>query len=168
MKKSNCSDILSLKNLALNKKKEFKKLLIVLKKQKPGKLDSEFSELHNNEFDEIDCLDCANCCRGLGPRITEKDIDKLASNLRMKAAEFIEKHLLIDEDKDYVFKSMPCPFLMPDNYCSVYEARPKACRDYPHTNQSNIKPNLNQALKNTETCPAVYNIFLNLKEKYLD
>jgi uncharacterized protein len=167
MKKTDCKNISSLKNLALNKKKDFKRLLAILKKQKAGMLDREFNELHNTEFDEIDCLDCANCCRDLGPRITEKDIDKLAANLRIKTADFIEKFLIIDEDKDYVFKTMPCPFLMPDNYCSVYEARPKACKEYPHTNQSNIKPNLNQALKNTETCPAVYNIFLLLEKKYL-
>ncbi len=31
----------------------------------------------------------------------------------------------------------PCPFLGDDNYCSVYEARPKACREYPHTDRKN-------------------------------
>ncbi|MFW6352579.1 MAG: YkgJ family cysteine cluster protein, partial [Bacteroidota bacterium] len=70
-------------------------------------------------------------------------------------ARFIKQN----EDGDYVFRESPCPFLMEDNYCSVYVSRPKACREYPHTNQKNIKSILTVCLENTKTCPAVYYIF---------
>ena len=37
----------------------------------------------------------------------------------------------MDEDVDTVMKRF-LSFLGADNYCSVYPARPKACREYPH------------------------------------
>lgn len=153
-----------LKQLALNSKAENQKFLKKLKAKKPKKLDELFLDQHHEKFEQIDCLACANCCRGLGPRILDKDIERLAKHLRIKTNYFIEQYLRIDEDRDYVFKSMPCPFLGLDNYCFVYEARPKACRDYPHTNHKKMTSHLNLALKNNETCPAVYLILEDLRK----
>ncbi|HAN00524.1 MAG TPA: hypothetical protein DCQ26_18170 [Marinilabiliales bacterium] len=141
-----------------------KKHLNKVKAKRPRKLDELFQLLHNRVFNEIDCLKCANCCRNLGPRLTQKDIERLAKAVSMKPVSFIEKYLRIDEDRDYVFKGMPCPFLASDNYCMVYENRPKACRDYPHTDAPKMLTLLNLALKNLETCPAVYLIVEELKQ----
>ncbi|MDD4217719.1 MAG: YkgJ family cysteine cluster protein [Bacteroidales bacterium] len=129
---------------------------------KPKELDATFLELHEKAFEHIDCLECANCCRSLGPRLTDVDITRLAAHLKLKTPDFISQYLKIDEDKDYVFKTMPCPFLMDDNYCMVYKSRPKACREYPHTNQKNIKSILSVCVKNIETCPVVREIFDSL------
>ncbi|MDD4149186.1 MAG: YkgJ family cysteine cluster protein [Bacteroidales bacterium] len=126
---------------------------------KPKELDSIFLELHEKGFKHIDCLECANCCRSLGPRLTDIDISRLSTYLKLKTSDFISQYLKIDEDKDYVFKTMPCPFLMDDNYCMVYKSRPKACREYPHTNQKNVKSILSVCVKNIETCPVVKEIF---------
>ena len=152
-----------LKQLAQNAKSENQKFVQRLKAKKPKQLDTLFLEQHERVFDKIDCLKCANCCKGLGPRITDKDIERLAKFLRIKSSVFIEQYLRIDEDHDYVFKTMPCPFLMADNFCLVYEGRPKACRDYPHTNHPKMLKHLNLALKNCETCPAVYLVLEELK-----
>ena len=137
-----------------------------LKKLKPKQLDDIFHNLHNEEFENFDCLDCANCCKSLGPRLTNTDIERLSEHLKIKTSVFHEKYLRVDEDNDYVFKSMPCPFLMDDNYCIVYKSRPKACRDYPHTNQKNMRSILNICLKNTETCPVVDNIFKKIDKLF--
>lgn len=153
-------DISNLKNLALNHKKDYKKLASRLKNN--NNVDNIFNNLHNEEFMHINCLDCANCCKSLGPRLRETDIKRISKQLKIKESEFVSQYLNIDEDNDFVFKSMPCPFLMENNYCSVYESRPKACKDYPHTNHKNIKSNLNLHIKNSETCPVVFNIFLRL------
>ncbi len=144
--------------------KDYSELLKKLRKINPKTLDQTFLDLHNSEFEKIDCLDCGKCCSGLGPRITDTDIERLADHLKIKTSVFIQTYLRIDEDNDYVFKSMPCPFLMDDNFCIVYKSRPKACREYPHTNQKNIKSILNLSLKNTETCPVVENIFIRLEK----
>lgn len=152
-------DAASHKATALQQKKENQKLVLQLKKMPPGKLDQLIHGLHEEAFSEIDCLACAHCCRTLGPRITDRDIQQLAKFTGIKASRFIDIYLRIDEDMDYVFKTMPCPFLQDDNYCSVYEARPKACREYPHTDRVKFYQLLNLSLKNAETCPAVLSIF---------
>lgn len=142
---------------------DYSGLLKRLRKTKPKELDAVFFELHDKAFTRIDCLDCANCCKSLGPRVSDIDIKRLASHLKMKESAFIESYLRIDEDNDYVFKTMPCPFLMDDNYCMVYKSRPKACREYPHTNKKNIKSILSLCVKNIETCPVVKEIFDRLE-----
>ncbi|MCP3932375.1 MAG: YkgJ family cysteine cluster protein, partial [Bacteroidetes bacterium] len=45
-----------------------------------------------------------------------------------------------------------------ENYCSIYEVRPKACKEYPHTNRKNFHQILNLTLKNYSICPAVFEI----------
>ncbi len=88
----------------------------------------------------------------------------LEKHLRSSHAAVIETDMLRDAEGDYVFKSAPCPFLGADNYCSVYESRPTACREYPHTNRKRFQQILNLSLKNTEVCPAVVRVFDKLRE----
>ena len=71
----------------------------------------------------------------------------------------------IDEDRFYVLKTVPCTFLGPDNYCSIYDARPKACREYPHTDRIKQSQLLKLTEKNVEVCPAVFEIVEKLKEE---
>jgi hypothetical protein len=134
-----------------------------LKKKKPDQLDVVVENLHNEAFSQFNCLDCANCCKTIGPRLIDKDIERLAKHLKMKLSDFMEKYVVEDEDHDLVFRNHPCPFLLPDNYCSVYEARPKACREYPHTDRKRFYQILNLSLKNCETCPVVFEIFGELR-----
>ena len=64
----------------------------------------------------------------------------------------------MDEEHDYVLQKSPCFFLGEDNKCSIYEDRPLACREYPHTDRKNMHQILNLTLKNVEICPAVVQI----------
>ncbi len=149
-------------NAAL-RQKDFKQLLDRLKKMDSGRVDKQFHELHEDAFNKIDCLECANCCRSLGPRITDTDIRRISVALKIKERDFIEKYLHLDEDKDFVFKQMPCPFLDAENYCTIYENRPKACREYPHTDRKRVIQIADLTLKNASVCPAVFYILERLK-----
>ncbi|MEA3318194.1 MAG: YkgJ family cysteine cluster protein [Bacteroidota bacterium] len=146
--------------LQLDSKAFFKKL----KKKKPKNLDDIVHQYHYEAFNEINCLDCANCCKSISPTLYNKDIERLSKALKIKPSDFVEKYLNVDSDNDYVFKETPCPFLLPDNYCIVYENRPKACREYPHTDRKKFYQLINLSLKNTEICPAVYDIINRLKD----
>lgn len=149
-----------------DKSKEFKQLVQKLKRKKPKDLDSNIHGLHDEVFSTIDCLECANCCKTTGPLFTEKDIERLAKHLRMKAVDFESQYLRTDEEGDKVLKSVPCPFLGADNYCSVYEHRPKACREYPHTDRRRQLQILKLTEKNASVCPAVYDILDSLRKVY--
>lgn len=145
------------------KKEQNRKFLEKLKKSKIKHLDQMVMELDEDVWNEIDCLQCANCCATTGPLLLDKDIERLAKSMKMRPAVFTENYLKIDEDKDYVFKAMPCPFLGIDNYCSQYEHRPNACREYPHTGQRNFSSKLKITYENSLICPAVALILERLK-----
>lgn len=145
--------------------KENQTFLKRLKKQtQHNKLDDTFHELHNQAFEAIDCLNCGNCCKTAGPRLSDKDIARLAKHTRMKVFDFQTQYVRVDEDGDQVFKGLPCPFLGDDNACTVYDERPLACREYPHTDRKRMYQILDETLKNTLVCPAVFQIVEKLKE----
>jgi uncharacterized protein len=154
----------SFSNASRSKAAENRKFLQGLKKKDPRKIDDAFHQLHEEVFEEIDCLTCANCCKTTSPIFYQTDIERVARSLKMKPGDFVEKYLRVDEDKDYVLKSSPCPFLDSENYCGVYEDRPKACRDYPHTNRKKMVQILDLTYKNTLVCPAVLEIVERLKK----
>lgn len=154
-----------LPKLASDKLKENKNFFKKLKKKPPKQLDYLMQELHDDEFSRTDCLDCANCCKTTGPLFTDKDIERIAKHFKMKPQQFIDAYLRVDEDKDYVLQSVPCTFLGADNYCSIYEVRPKACREYPHTDRKKFHQISNLTIKNTSICPAAFNIVEEMKKR---
>ncbi len=140
------------------KRKDFAAFFQKMKKKKPKTLDDVVHALHEEAFDQFDCLDCANCCSGISPIVIDKDVERLAKSQRMKVVNFVSQYLQIDEDGDYVFQQTPCPFLMDDNYCCVYENRPRACHEYPHTDRTRFYQILDLTKKNCEVCPVVFAI----------
>ena len=154
-----------LKETAKKNQSEIESAFKKLKKKKPKNLDSVVQRLHFDVFEQYDCLNCANCCKSISPIITDKDVVRLSKHLNLKEVDFINQYLHLDEDNDYVFNESPCPFLMPDNYCIVYENRPRACREYPHTDRKRFYQILNLSLKNMEVCPVVYAISNELKTR---
>ncbi len=159
-------DLNRYKELAKNKAKENKNFTIRLRKKKPKDLDETVLDFHHKVFEKIDCLSCANCCKSISPIITNRDIDRISKHLKMKRSDLIDQYFEMDEDEDYVFKETPCPFLMPDNYCMIYDVRPKACREYPHTDRRKFYQILNLTYKNSFVCPAVYEVLEMVKTKY--
>lgn len=152
--------------LARAARREHAALVKRLSAADPRRVDERVHALHEEAFAEIDCLDCANCCRTLGPRITDADVQRMAARLRMRPSVFTEQHLRVDEDGDYVFRTMPCPFLERDNRCAIYDVRPRACREYPHTDRRRVQQVLGLALKNSSVCPAVFQILESLRKRF--
>lgn len=153
-----------LPNSAREKHKENKKFFARLKKRPPKDLDRTMQSLHNEEFEQTDCLKCANCCKTTGPLFTNIDIERISKYLRMKPSLFIERYLKVDEENDFVLKQVPCTFLGADNYCSIYDVRPKACREFPHTNRKKFQQISHLTLKNVAICPAAFNIVEKMKQ----
>ena len=148
---------------AKDKHLENKKYFVKLKNKPPKNLDYVMQDLHDAEFKKTDCLKCANCCKTTSPIFKDVDIDRISKHLRIRPAELVKQHLHLDSDGDYVLNSSPCTFLGSDNYCSIYDHRPKACREYPHTDRKNMAGILPLTLENTQVCPAVFEIVEQLK-----
>ena len=154
----------NLPKLAKDKHNENKKFFDKLKKKAPKNLDYIMQELHEKEFKNTDCLQCANCCKTTGPLFTDKDIERISKHFKLKPQQFISQYLRMDEENDYVLQSVPCTFLGADNYCSIYEVRPKACSEFPHTDRKKFQQISNLTLKNVAICPAAYNIVEEMKK----
>lgn len=146
-------------------KKENQNFFRRLKAKPPKNLDLLFHTAHDETFAKTDCLTCANCCKTTSPIFYQRDIERAAKGVKLKPGEFLQKYLEMDEEGDFVLKQAPCPFLDPDNYCSIYNDRPTACREYPHTNRKNIRQILDLTFQNTLVCPAVLKITDEVKAK---
>ncbi len=136
-------------------KKELKKANY-LKKSRQSIIHAE--QAHKEVFDKIDCLDCANCCSSIPPLITNTDKKRIAKHLNLKLKDFEQQYITLDEDGDEVFNQSPCHFLGDDNKCFIYEVRPKACRQFPHTEGHELFENLNLFKTNIKYCPAAFHI----------
>ncbi len=157
--------IANLPKKAKEKQNENKKFFAKLKKKPPKNLDYLMQDLHTEEFERTDCLECANCCKTTGPLFTNADVERIAKHFRQKPQQFINQYLRIDEENDYVLQQVPCTFLGADNYCSIYDVRPKACREFPHTDRKKFQQISNLTIKNVAICPAAYNIVEAMKSK---
>lgn len=155
-----------LPKLAEQAKKESKKYFTNLKKRTPKNLDYIMQELHDKEFEKTDCLTCGNCCKTSSPIFIDKDIERISKHLKMKVVDFVNQYLQRDEDDFMVLKSAPCTFFdETDNTCFIYNVRPKACAEYPHTNRVKFIQITDLTIANTAICPATYNIVEALKKR---
>lgn len=154
-----------LQKSAKDKHNENKKYFDKLKKKAPKNLDYQMLDIHEDVFNRIDCLECANCCKTTGPLFTSQDIERISKYLKLKPQQFFEAYLQVDEDKDTVLKELPCHFLDFENKCMIYDVRPKACKEYPHTDRKKFQQITALTLNNVAICPAAYEVVEQMKKK---
>lgn len=116
----------------------------------------------------IDCTACANCCRQLRAGASDTDLARLAAWLKLSPAQ-TRAHFLEPDPSDHapVLKHVDgaCVFLE-HNRCSVYEARPDACRDFPHfhTPGHSLGSRMASIFSKAWLCPIVYNAVEDYKK----
>jgi Fe-S-cluster containining protein len=142
-----------------------KKYKQFLQRADKNKVLEQLPALHEEAFSKINCLECAACCKNYSPRFKTPDLKRIAKHLKMKEGDFIEKYLLLDGEGDYVVTTKPCPFLAPDNRCSIYEVRPSDCARFPYTNEDVILKRQSLTLKNSTFCPIVHFVLERLIQK---
>jgi len=140
-----------------------RRFLLSLKAHHTEGLDRRAKKTHRRTFESIDCTQCGNCCRTLEPEFKKQDILRISEYLGLSQTEFIRRYLRMGQEKDYTVQSLPCPFLGDDNLCTIYEVRPKSCRDYPFTDKKQFAKRAEQHAENTLTCPAVFHIVEKLR-----
>lgn len=137
----------------------------IKKDYKPQKLESTSNRLHKEVFAHTDCTKCANCCKKGTPALSYPDMHRLRKYLGgISLKDFKKKYIVKDEVDDMVWKKLPCVFLGEDNRCTVYEARPSNCRQYPHTQRTNFIEKMEVTVDNIAICPAVYEIVKRMRE----
>lgn len=97
--------------------------------------DRPFQILASQVQQHIDCTTCANCCRNSVVSVNKADIESIASYLGLTPEAGAHLYTVPDPDAPglQILRSAgdACVFL-DGNLCMIYEARPTACRDFPH------------------------------------
>jgi uncharacterized protein len=123
-------------------------------------------KLHEQAFQIVDCTRCANCCKTLNIKFEDSDIERIAGHLNMPTDVFISTYLEADQENGgYKARQHPCPFLGPDDRCTIYDVRPTVCQEYPHTNKEGLVFRTMSVANNTLVCPAVYWIVEQMKRR---
>jgi len=111
---------------------------------------------------QIDCTSCANCCRYSVVTVTRAEIETIARSLDLSPDEVTRTYTAPDPDAPAmrILKSTAdgCIFLR-GNLCTVYRARPKACRDFPHVavGTHSLGGRISSLCRWASLCPIVYN-----------
>ena len=131
----------------------------------PGEIDGIVHALWEKVSRQIDCTQCASCCRLLRPYLSPQDVKRLSRHLRISATLLEARYLLPAKEGDEdgrPFGVRPCPFLR-ESRCTVYPARPAACRSYPGLHKPDFVSHASQAFTSCAVCPVVFNVFEGLK-----
>jgi uncharacterized protein len=129
-------------------------------------VDRAARQLHEEAFAIIDCTQCARCCKTVSPIFRKADIARIVKRLGMTATEFRATYLQADEDGDLCLKSLPCTFLNDNGRCTIYDARPRDCAEYPHTHKRGFSGRTRLHAGNAIHCPAVFWIVEQLRTRH--
>lgn len=118
--------------------------------------------------EQTDCKLCANCCRVATVSVTERDLERLAKFLGMKPVHVLRDYTEVSEEEGHILKrgESGCVFLE-GNLCSVYDARPGTCADFPHLihGAGSFLSRMWKMADRACYCPIVYNSLEEFKRE---
>lgn len=123
--------------------------------------DDLFHRIARSVEEQIDCMACANCCRQTRVNVSRTDIDSLAQYLDLSREQVLREYTMPDqEDRETILRHAKegCVFL-DGNLCMVYEARPRACRDFPYVAKESrsLGGRMSSVCKHASLCPIIFN-----------
>ncbi len=126
-----------------------------------GFKDRNFRRIAKEVESQIDCTVCANCCRVATVELLERDVHKLMKYLRISEKDFYRDYTMETEDEGVILKRTEeagCVFLS-GNECTVYDARPATCENFPHTirGHGSTESRMWQMIDRAVYCPIVFN-----------
>ena len=111
---------------------------------------------------KIDCKQCANCCRRMIVEVTPAEIEKIAAYFGVPVQDVMQR-FFEPEPGDSGHKIIrsehgACTFL-DGNLCSIYDARPTACREFPHVavGAHTLGARMESVCRHSSICPILYN-----------
>ena len=126
-----------------------------------------FQSLATEAQRHMDCTACANCCRYSLVSVRAAEIARIAAFLRLDDATVVHQFTTRDpdsaRDRTLVSGASGCVFLE-GNHCSIYPARPEACRNFPHVapGTHSLGGRIASLCRWAPLCPVLYNAL----EKY--
>ena len=160
------TDLVQIDRLGRQKKTENARFRVYLKSHDYS--DRRLRRLAEEIESQIDCTQCANCCRVAEAGVKDRDIEKLAKFIGVSREEFLRDYTDRNESNELILKRTEsgCVFLK-DNLCSVYEARPRSCMNFPNLvrGDGSIASRMWQMVDRATYCPIVYNWMEAVKQE---
>jgi len=160
------TDLVQIDRLGRQKKTENARFRVYLKSHDYS--DRRLRRLAEEIESQIDCTQCANCCRVAEAGVKDRDIEKLAKFIGVSREEFLRDYTGRNESNELILKRTEsgCVFLK-DNLCSVYEARPRSCANFPNLvrGDGSIASRMWQMVDRAAYCPIVYNWMETVKQE---
>jgi len=123
-------------------------------------VERRFRRIAEEIEESIDCRQCASCCRVATVRLLERDVTKLAKFLRLTPSRFVADYCVRTEEEGLILRRTEagCVFL-DGNDCSIYEARPSMCADFPHLvrGAGSLQSRMWEMVDRGCYCPIVFN-----------
>ncbi len=152
------TDLVQIRRLGEHKRAENERFRQHMKRH--NRSDRRLRRFAEEIEDEIDCKQCANCCRVTEVEITDRDIEHLAKEIGTSVNEFHAKYTARADSGELILKRTEagCVFLE-GNLCSVYDARPRNCVNFPHLvrGEGSIVSRMWRLPDRATFCPIVYN-----------
>lgn len=132
--------------------------------------DGPFQIVAGEVQQHVDCTACANCCRHSVVSVTHGEIEAIARHLGVAHEEVVRRYTVADPGapalRILAGSQDACVFLI-GNLCTVYDARPKACREFPHvamgTHSLGARPA--SLARWAALCPIIYNALEKYKHR---
>jgi len=124
--------------------------------------DKPFQILASEVQQHVDCTQCANCCRHSVVSVNKSEIENIARHIGTTSEEVGRLYTVPDPDAP-ALRILPnsregCVFL-DGNLCMIYEARPKACREFPHVSigKHSLGSRPSSLARWAPLCPIIFN-----------
>jgi len=160
------TDLVQIRTLGEKKRDENERFRKHLKSRDHS--DRILRKLAEKVEDAIDCTQCANCCRVATVKLSERDIERLSSSMRLKRGQFLNQYTneTVEEGTILLRTEAGCTFL-DGTTCLVYENRPDICQRFPHVvrGDGSIASRMWEFADRACYCPIVYNSLEAFKEE---
>lgn len=129
-----------------------------------------FQIIANRIEAQIDCTACANCCRDMLVEVNLAEVEAIARHLNLSVEDVRLRHTTADPDDSIQcvlrYERDACTFL-DGNLCLIYEARPGACRHFPHAHpgEHSLGARIESACRHARVCPILYNALEEYKHQ---
>jgi Fe-S-cluster containining protein len=162
------TDLTSISNNAEIKETENLLFRELLKQKDSNSIDDLVFRLNDEISLQVDCTQCGNCCRSLMINVDEVDATRLSKHLQLDKEDFYNRYVERSSQGSLaVMNAIPCHFLH-ENKCTVYEARPKECREFPGLHHPGFTKRLFTIFMHYGRCPIIYNVVERLKDEVMN
>jgi uncharacterized protein len=124
--------------------------------------DKPFQILASEVQQHLDCTACANCCRHSVVSVNKSEIERIAGHIGIMSEAVARLYTVPDPDAPALRilrnSGGGCVFRKA-NLCTIYEARPKTCRDFPHVavGKHSLGSRQSSLARWAPLCPLIFN-----------